>query len=165
MSFMSDNVHDLNSSSSEQFESLYRRLWGALHKPDDPDLSQHERMLLHHVPENGAIALTELARHLALPKSSASVVVKDLGRRGFLTRTRDPDDERRLRIELTDAGRRRVREDTVLEPSGLAAALERLSDDQRAQLLGTLAALAEAAEDVSIESPPASPLPAPDPGA
>jgi DNA-binding MarR family transcriptional regulator len=137
----------MNSSGAEQFEALYRRLWGALHKPDDPDLSQHERMLLHHVPEHGAIALTELARHLALPKSSASVVVKDLARRGFLTRARDPEDERRLRIGITDMGRKRVREDTVLEPARLAAAFERLSPAQREQLLSTLAALAEAAED------------------
>jgi DNA-binding MarR family transcriptional regulator len=147
MSFMADIVHEMNSSESEQFEALYRRLWGALHRPDDPDLTQHERMLLHHVPGDGAIALTELARHLALPKSSASVVVKDLARRGFLTRTRDPEDERRLRIELTTAGRERVRADTVLEPARLAAAFERLSADQREQLLATLNALAEAAED------------------
>ena len=144
---MADIVHEMNSSESEQFEALYRRLWGALHRPDDPDLTQHERMLLHHVPGDGAIALTELARHLALPKSSASVVVKDLARRGFLTRTRDPEDERRLRIELTTAGRERVRADTVLEPARLAAAFERLSADQREQLLATLNALAEAAED------------------
>ncbi|HLJ03560.1 MAG TPA: MarR family transcriptional regulator [Solirubrobacteraceae bacterium] len=155
----------MNSSDSEQFECLYRRLWGALHKPDDPDLSQHERMLLHHVPDRGAIALTELARHLALPKSSASVVVKDLARRGFLTRTRDPEDERRLRIELTSAGRERVQADTVLEPARLASAFGRLDADQRAELLATMGALADAAEGLSTGSPRESPPPARDPGA
>jgi DNA-binding MarR family transcriptional regulator len=123
----------------------------ALHSPDDPDLTQHERQFLHHVPMDGAISLGDLARHLALPKSSASVLVKSLARRGFLTRTRDEADERRLRIELTDEGRARVRADTVLAPGPLAAALRRLSENQRCQLLRSLAALAEAAE-VSAES-------------
>jgi DNA-binding MarR family transcriptional regulator len=118
----------------------------ALHRPDDPDLSQHERQLLHHVPMHAAISLTELARHLALPKSSASVVVKSLARRGFLARARDAQDERRLRIELTDEGRARVQADTVLEPTRLQAALDRLPERQREQLLAALRALADAAE-------------------
>jgi DNA-binding MarR family transcriptional regulator len=118
----------------------------ALRKPDDPDLTQHERQFLHHVPLDGAVSLTELAQHLALPKSSASVIVKSLARRGFLIRTRDEADERRLRIELSDDGRARVRADTVLAPAPLAGALARLSDAQRRQLLRSLAALADAAE-------------------
>jgi DNA-binding MarR family transcriptional regulator len=143
---MGDIVQTLNSSSQEQFESLYRRVWGALAKPDDPDLSQHERQFLHHVPADGAVSLTDLARHLALPKSSASVVVKSLARRGFLARARDEADERRLRIELTASGRARVEADSVLEPARLAAALERLPARRRQELLRGMAALADAAE-------------------
>ena len=48
--------------------------------------------------------MTALAEHLALPKSTASVVVKDLERRGFVRRARDERDERRLAIVLSDAG-------------------------------------------------------------
>ena len=55
----------------------------ALRNPDDPDLTQHERQFLHHVPIEGAVSLTDLARHLALPKSTASVIVKSLARRGL----------------------------------------------------------------------------------
>jgi DNA-binding MarR family transcriptional regulator len=149
MSPMSDTVQKMNDSGQEQFEQLYRRLWGALMKPDDPDLSQHERQLLHHIPDDGAISLGELAGHLALPKSSASVVVKSLARRGFLRRARDESDERRLRIELTAEGRRRVEADTVLEPELLAAALERLPERRRRDLLRGLEALAHAADEVT----------------
>ena len=63
--------------------------------------------------------LTALARHLALPKSTASVVVKDLERRGFVERARDARDERRLAIVLSAEGRARVADDTVLEPDAL----------------------------------------------
>jgi DNA-binding MarR family transcriptional regulator len=113
----------VNSSDTERFEAAFRRVWRALHRGDDPELSQHERQLLHHVPVEGGIALTDLAAHLALPKSTASVVVKDLERRGFVRRARDERDERRLAIVLSTRGRRRVAADTVLEPAALRRAL------------------------------------------
>src|SRR4051794_19882424 len=138
----------VNRSASEHFEILYRRIWGALNRPDAPDLSQHERDLLHHVPADGAVSLTWLAGHLGLPKSTASMVVKGLGQRGFVQRTRDPGDERRLAIALTDQGRARLAQDTVLEPEALAAALAKLSPSVRAALLDGLAQLADAAEAV-----------------
>jgi DNA-binding MarR family transcriptional regulator len=139
----------VNSSDSERFEAAYRRVWGALHRGDDPELSQHERQLLHHVPETGGIALTALAAHLALPKSTASVVVKDLERRGFVRRSRDDRDERRLAIVLSPEGAARVRADTVLEPELVARALAALPDAVRAALLEHFEALADAGERLS----------------
>lgn len=124
-------------------------MWGALHRGDEPGLSQHERQLLHHVPATGGVALIDLAHHLALPKSTASVVVKDLERRGFVRRRRDTRDERRLAIVLTAEGRRRVAADTVLEPGPLGQALDALAAGRRAALLDSIEALADAAERLS----------------
>ena len=87
-----------------------------------------------------------VASHLMLPKSSASVLVKDLERRGFVRRRRDASDERRLAIVLTAKGRRRVEADTVLEPRALAEALGDLPERERRGLLRGMARLAEAAE-------------------
>jgi MarR family transcriptional regulator, organic hydroperoxide resistance regulator len=139
----------LNSSDTERFERAYRRVWGALHRGDEPGLSQHERQLLHHVPADGGIALTTLAAHLALPKSTASVLVKDLERRGFLRRARDESDERRLAIVLSEEGRARVAADTVLEPEALTRALAALGEKERAALLRAFEALADAGEGLA----------------
>lgn len=138
----------VKGSDAEQFESLYRRLWHALNRPDDPDLGQHARQLLHHLPNDGAVSLTWLAEHLALPKSTTSVIAKDLSRRGFIRRVRDAADERRLAITLTAKGRDRLTADTVLDPAGLAAALARLAPEVRAAMLAGLIQLADAAEAV-----------------
>ncbi|OLB79609.1 MAG: hypothetical protein AUI14_09795 [Actinobacteria bacterium 13_2_20CM_2_71_6] len=143
----------MKGSAAEQFETLYRRIWGALNRPDAPDLSQHERQLLHHVPADGVVSLTWLAEHLALPKSTASTIVKSLGQRGFVERPRDPGDERRLAIALTDTGRARLAEDTVLQPEPLRAALGKLSPQVRAALLDGLEQLATAAEAVTTRRP------------
>jgi DNA-binding MarR family transcriptional regulator len=135
----------MNSSDSARFERAYASLWMALHRSDEPDLSQHERQVLHHVPAEGGIQLSRVAWHLALPKSTASVLVKDLERRGFLVRRRDPQDERRLAITLTPQGQARVRADSVLDPVGLAAALAALPETERRTLLESMERLAAAA--------------------
>jgi DNA-binding MarR family transcriptional regulator len=139
----------MKSSDSERFETLYRRLWGALNRPDDADLSQHERQVLHHLSPAENVPLTWLADHLGLPKSTMSVMIKSLAARGFVQRQRDPGDERRLAIQLTETGRRRIAADTVLRPNDLAAALARLDPDTTAALLHGMARLAEAAEELT----------------
>lgn len=138
----------MNSSSVERFEAAYRRVWAALNRPDEADLSQHERQLLHHIPEREGVALTWLAKHLLLPKSSASVLIKDLERRGFVTRRRDSADERRLAIALTAKGRKRVAEDSVLEPHKLAWALDRMAETKRRALINGMEDLADRAAEV-----------------
>jgi len=135
-----------NQSHAEQFDQLYGRLWRAFFKADADDLSQHERQLLHHVAGEKGISLGVVARHLGIPKSSASEQVKSLERRGFLTRRRDPDDERRLSIVLTAEGVARVRHDSVLDLVRLAAALKKMSAVNRQALLAGLERLAAAAD-------------------
>jgi DNA-binding MarR family transcriptional regulator len=146
----------VNLSEPERYELAYRRVWGALHRGDEPDLGQHERQLLHHVPAEGGVALSWLARHLALPKSTTSVLLKDLERRGFLRRERDARDERRLAVVLTGVGHARMRADTVLDPDRLAQALARLPARRRASLLAGMEALAAAAEELPRHPPSAA---------
>jgi DNA-binding MarR family transcriptional regulator len=133
-----------NQSPAEQFDRLYGQVWQAFFRADAEDLSQHERQLLHHVPSEGGIPLGDVARHLGIPKSSASEQVKSLERRGFLTRRRDPKDERRLAIVLTEAGVARMRSDSILDLGRLGTALKNLSPAQRAALLNGLERIAAA---------------------
>jgi len=89
-----------------------------------------------------------VAERLELAKSSASVTVKALERRGLVTRARDPFDERKLAIVLTAEGRRRVRHDTVLDLDLVAATLNDLPVFRRYTLVRLLEQLAERAERV-----------------
>jgi DNA-binding MarR family transcriptional regulator len=139
-------VQIVNSSDPRRIAPLveqeYRRLWGALHRADDDGdgLGQHERELLAHVGDGASLGW--LAAHLLLPKSSASVLVKDLERRGFLLRR-----QRRLLITLTEQGRAAVAADHVLDLDALAGALRRLAPTDRTALLALLRQLGDAARD------------------
>jgi DNA-binding MarR family transcriptional regulator len=135
----------VNSSASERFQTAFAQVWLHLRRGDDADLSEHERQLLHHIPAAApGVTLGEVADHLALPRSSASVLVKDLARRGFVRRARDRADERRLALLLTAEGARRVAADSVLHPERLDAALDALEPSERAALVDALERLAAA---------------------
>lgn len=103
--------------------------------------------LLRHVPSDEGVPLTPLARHLGLPKSTASLVVKELERRGFLERRRDRRDERRLALVLTEEGRRRVAADRLFDRDRLATALATLPLLERRVLIEGLERLAEVSEE------------------
>lgn len=135
----------MKDSVTERFEAAYGRVWMHLRRGDESDLSEHERQLLHHIPPSApGVPLGDVARHLALPNSSASVLVKDLARRGFVRRTRDPRDERRLALVLTRRGAERVAADSVLDPERLASALAALPAAERRALVAALERVAEA---------------------
>ena len=135
----------MNSSVNERFQDAFARVWLHLRRGDEPDLSEHERQLLHHIPARApGVTLGEVADHLALPRSSASVLVKDLARRGFVRRARDRRDERRLALLLTAEGARRVAADSVLDPDRLDTALASLPAVERGALVAALERLAEA---------------------
>jgi DNA-binding MarR family transcriptional regulator len=135
----------MKDSATERFEAAYGRVWMHLRRGDDGDLSEHERQLLHHIPARApGVTLGEVADHLALPRSSASVLVKDLARRGFVRRAHDRQDERRLALLLTAEGARRVAADSVLDPERLDAALAALPLAERAALVDALERLAAA---------------------
>lgn len=142
-------VFEMNSSEMELFERLYTRLWASLNRPDTPDLSQHERQLLHHLTPARPVNLGWLAGHLGLPKSTTSTIVKRLAERGFVHRVRDPDNERQLAITLTPTGHERIAADTVLDPGRLREALAALPSAERAAMLAGLGLLADAAEGLS----------------
>ncbi|WP_314647990.1 MarR family transcriptional regulator [uncultured Microbacterium sp.] len=72
--------------------------------------------------ERSPRALADLAGDLALEPATASPLVKRLEADGLVVRRRAPEDERRLEIALTDAGRA-LRERAVEVPARVMAAV------------------------------------------
>jgi len=64
----------------------------------------------------------EVADLLSLESATLSPLLKRLEAIGYLTRSRDPEDERALRLELTDKGRR-LREQALRIPPTMMARL------------------------------------------
>jgi DNA-binding MarR family transcriptional regulator len=130
----------------------YPRIYFACHTRHVKDpktrrqVSAHQASILDHLDESEPTALVELARHMGVTVSTMSLNVERLVRRGYVRRTRDAEDRRRLRLLLTASGLRLREASTVLEPARVSAMLGELNSDELERALRGLALLADAAE-------------------
>ena len=110
-------------------------------------LSAHQASILDHLDAVAPTTLTELAEHMGVTAGTMSVAVDRLARQGYVRRTRDPRDRRRLTLRLTEAGVRIKSLQSVLDPALVRAVLARLAPAERADGLRGLAILAAAAAE------------------
>jgi DNA-binding MarR family transcriptional regulator len=97
-------------------------------------ISLAQLWVLQILGERSADSLNELAVATATHQSSVSVVVRRLVERELVTRTTAQSDKRRVRIELTDAGRTLVAKAPPTVQVSLVAGLRRLAPERRDQL-------------------------------
>lgn len=94
----------------------------------------------------GPHTLGELAERERITSPSMNRTVNCLEENGYLTRTPDDVDRRKVNIALTDAGREVVEETTRRRDRWLVGALEELSDEDRDLLVRATDVLRKVAE-------------------
>lgn len=78
---------------------LYSRQLSIRHSLTGPQL-----VCLRQLLQSGAMTPGQLAREVSLSPATISGILDRLEKRGYLTRTRRPEDKRQVLVELTDAG-------------------------------------------------------------
>lgn len=68
------------------------------------DLTLAETHMLVAIGEREHGAMSDVARHAALTNGTVTTAVKKLEKKGYVIRTRDEEDRRKLRVRLTDRG-------------------------------------------------------------
>src|SRR3954452_9191055 len=82
-----------------------RELHGAISSASTHPVDPSGAMVLARLEELGSVRLSTLAQVLSLDISTVSRQVPVLERHGWVTRERDPEDQRAQLFQLTDAGR------------------------------------------------------------
>jgi DNA-binding MarR family transcriptional regulator len=99
-------------------------------------------------------SVNDLAEATATHQSSVSVVVRRLVDRGLVTRTMAVEDRRRVRVDITDAGRDLLRKAPTTVQVALLGALRRMAPEPRQNLANLMRSwLSDAGLDLS-ERPP-----------
>jgi MarR family transcriptional regulator, organic hydroperoxide resistance regulator len=134
--------------------AAYPRIWFACHRRHvrDPEggtlLSAHQASILDHLDTVEATSLTALARHLGVTPGTMSVAVDRLQKHGYVRRTWDERDRRRVQLRLTDAGARVRSANSALDPARVEALLGRLTAEEQRAALSGLELLARGAEAI-----------------
>ena len=131
----------------------YPRIYFACHARHRRDpvseavLSERQASILDHLDAADVVTLTELADHIGVTASTMSISVSRLVAGGWIERSRDVADARRLCLRLTPAGARMKAAQTVLDPDRVRVMLRRLDRAERAAAMKGLALLARAAAE------------------
>lgn len=143
----------MSDDQTRQLLEHYPRIFFACHSRHVRDpatrrvLSAHQASILDHLDEVETTSVMDLARHMGVTASTMSIAVERLVRHGYVIRSRDPKDGRRVNLTLSAAGVRVRDAQSVLDPPRVRAMLARLTDAERGEALHGLALLARAARE------------------
>jgi DNA-binding MarR family transcriptional regulator len=141
-----------------------RSVYANLHRLSLPSLLQLDLTMAQFkalvVVEGGAgIGVCAVGRQLGVGESAASLLIDQLVRRGYVERTTDPTDRRRVLLSATSSGQTLLRELRHGHRQNLKQWLAELGDEEFDMLARGLRALAQAA---SAGTPPEAPQATPE---
>jgi DNA-binding MarR family transcriptional regulator len=117
------------------------------HKPPSGELTVAESSALGRLERGGPATSSDLARLERISPQSMGVTVATLLDRGFIERSRDPEDGRRIVLSITAPGSRMVHDRRGERTEQIASALRAgFSDDELAVLMEASALLERLAE-------------------
>jgi DNA-binding MarR family transcriptional regulator len=126
-------------------------------------ISMAQLHILYTLQRSGEMPMSRLADVLHVSLSNASGLIDRIEERGFVERTRVPEDRRIVKIRVTDAGRRMLEEVDAISSELLRSVFGRIGRSQVAAVGRAIAALRRGLEEeVGAPSDPhAISIPAP----
>ncbi|UVC13881.1 MarR family winged helix-turn-helix transcriptional regulator [Mesorhizobium onobrychidis] len=131
-SFLPYRLYRLADAVSREFSKVYK---------DRHGLTRPEWRTLAGLGQRGTMTATELGEQSAMHKTKVSRAVAELERRRWLIRTSDKNDRRLEHLTLTRAGLAAYGEMVPLAKAFERELLARLSAEERAAIVGGVAAL------------------------
>jgi len=104
-------------------------------------ISGRELAVLVAIDDRASQSQQEVARRMAVDRTSMVALIDDLEDKGLVQRQQDPDDRRKNVVVLTDVGRTTLRQATAATKEAERRLLGSLSDDESAMLKKALQAI------------------------
>lgn len=104
--------------------------------------------ILHDEP----LAVGALADRMGVTPGATTRLVDGMLGRGWLERRRDPDDRRRVLLELTDEGRDEAEQLRGITEEVVAEVVEELPEGERSTILSALRSVREAFERTDVDA-------------
>jgi DNA-binding MarR family transcriptional regulator len=131
--------------------ALYHLIRRASHPVHRAEMTPEQYWLLRLLRRKGALSISELAEELGVTGSSITTACKRLEKAGLVMRERQSDDERMVRVTLTEQGNARVEAWQEQRRELLAHLLAPLDQNEQEALQRLLECILEAADVPQLE--------------
>ena len=125
-------------------EPIQARLWQLA------ELTLTQVQVMRTLLRGGPQTLGRLGQLNGLSPTSVTRIVDRLEKRGIVTRRRESEDRRLVRVHLEPAGERVMSEIRVIKGSDIHQAVEAMTSEERTQLTASLRRLVQLAREASM---------------
>jgi DNA-binding MarR family transcriptional regulator len=130
----------------DDMQNLYHLIRRASHPIHRAEMTPEQYWLLRLLRRKGALSISELADALGVTGSSVTTACKRMEKAGLVTRERQSDDERMVRVMLTPMGHEQVEAWQQRRRAFLQELLAPLTPEQQATLQELLELILQEAE-------------------
>jgi DNA-binding MarR family transcriptional regulator len=130
----------------QEFLSFYRYVRHYGWQMQQEGISGRKVSTLRYLAEAGPLTVGQLSDYLCISDSSTSTMIAGLKKRGYVTRTRSPTDNRVVMVEITDQGRDLVAQTPLGGIPLLREALKTLPPERLARIHEALSTMNELLE-------------------
>jgi DNA-binding MarR family transcriptional regulator len=127
----------------EEINKYFTDIYFNLYPLQEENISHQSVRILQMVQKKHCVMIRDIAEQLSISQNTASEHVKKLVDRGWLYKERSEEDQRKVYLNLTDAGLAILKKNTELDGEKLQAALSRLTASEREQVVKALGLLSE----------------------
>jgi len=117
-----------------------------LHYPHKEKISHQMVRILQLVDKQEGTGINEISSHIGVSHNTASEHAKRIIEKGYLVKGRDPLDERKVILCITDLGKEVLHRNTSLDEDKLEQVLNQLDDDEKNLIEQALKILSERAK-------------------
>ncbi|MFJ7646971.1 MarR family winged helix-turn-helix transcriptional regulator [Lysinibacillus sp. NPDC097279] len=127
----------------QEINHYFTNIFYHLHTTHEDVISHQSVRILQMIQKEDEVTVRDIAALLNISQNTASEHIKKLERHGWVEKIRATDDQRKVKLFLTDKGQLVLKKNTELDDNKLKQALNLLSEEEQKTILEAFRLLSE----------------------
>ncbi|MBU3569107.1 MULTISPECIES: MarR family winged helix-turn-helix transcriptional regulator [Priestia] len=132
----------------EELNSYWTSIYYHLHYTHQEKITHQTIRLLQHIDKSSSVGIKEIADYLHVSHNTASEHVKRSIEKGYVYKNRDIQDERKVILHLTEAGKDILKRNSSLDEEKVSAILLEMTASEKQLIQQAFRLLSERAKHV-----------------
>ncbi|MBK0005166.1 MULTISPECIES: MarR family winged helix-turn-helix transcriptional regulator [Priestia] len=132
----------------EELNGYWTSIYYHLHYTHQEKITHQTIRLLQHIDKSSSVGIREIADYLTISHNTASEHVKRSIEKGYVYKNRDIQDERKVILHLTEAGKDILKRNSSLDEEKISAILREMTVSEKQLIQQAFQLLSERAKHV-----------------